>query len=244
MKTNLLKRALKETMPVFFGYIAIGIAFGLMVVAAGYPWWVSLFMGLTMFTGSGQYFGIAMFAIGSTLPEILLVQFLLSIRHIFYGLALIGKYKNLGKYKLYLTYAITDETFALISANDISKEENPGLYYTIISALDHSYWLLGGVIGAIAYSILDRYNLSQYLQGVDFALTALFTVLLIEKLKVKENLPSAIVGMCVTFSILILYWLGIINTSSILWISICAGLGIMLLIKGPIFFNSKKENLK
>lgn len=244
MKNNLLRKALKETTPVFFGYIAIGIAFGLMVVAAGYPWWISLLMGITMFTGAGQYFGIAMFASGATLPEILLVQFLLSIRHIFYGLALIGKYKNLGKYKYYLIYAITDETFALISANDISKEENPGLYYTLISALNQFYWLLGGVIGAFAYNILEHLNLSQYLQGVDFALTALFTVLLIEKLKEKENLPSAITGILVSIFIIILYWLGIVQTSSILWISICAGLGIMLLIKGPSFFNSKKENLK
>lgn len=242
MNGSLIRKAMKETLPVFFGYMAIGIAFGLMVVNAGYPWWLAPLMGVTMYTGAGQFFAIGLFAVGAALPEILLAEFLLSIRHIFYGLSLIGKYRNLGKYRPYLIYAITDETFALIQSDGVPENTDPGLYYTLISAFDQSYWLLGGIIGAVAYDVLQHYNLSQYLQGIDFALTALFTVLLVEQLKKKENLLPACIGIAVTAVAVFLFQKQLFASSNIIWISICFGLAVMLLIKGPSFFKNYRES--
>ena len=94
MNKSLFLHCLKITSPVFFGYITIGIGFGILFVDAGYPWWLTPVSSLFMFTGAGQYFAVALFAGGATLGEIFLVEFLLSIRHIFYGLSLIERYKN------------------------------------------------------------------------------------------------------------------------------------------------------
>ena len=60
-KSSLLS-IVKLTLPVFFGYIAIGIPFGLMLVKNGYPWWVAPIMSLTMYAGAGQYVAIGLFA--------------------------------------------------------------------------------------------------------------------------------------------------------------------------------------
>lgn len=240
MNGKVFRQALKLTSPVFFGYIAIGIAFGLMVVNKGYPWWIATATGVLMFTGTGQFFGVGLFAAGAGLAEILLVELLLSIRHIFYGLSLIGKYKELGKYKPYLIYAMSDETFALVLSTEPPEGVSPGAFYTLISALDQSYWVLGSTIGAVAYSLLEKFNLSQYLAGVDFALTALFVVLLLEQLKKKENLVSALVGLLASTVTVVLYMMGLFDSSNIIWVSICFGLAVMLLVRGPEFFREEK----
>ncbi len=240
MKNGILKKALGATSPVFFGYIALGIAFGMVTVHSGYDWWLAPLTGIIMYTGTGQFFGIALFASGARLSEILLAEFLLSIRHIFYGLSLIGKYKDAGKFKFYLMYANSDETFALITGSTPPLDSNPFLYYTLLAAFDQFYWLLGSALGAVAYSILQHHNLSQYLQGVDFALTALFVVLVIEQLKKKENILPSLVGGGVSLVTVILYMLGLFSSSNIIWLSICLGLAIMFLIKGSAFYKEAK----
>ena len=241
MNNSLFRKVLKLTTPIFFGYMAIGIPFGLMIVNAGYPWWIAPLMCLTLYTGSGQYFAVGLFASGAGLFEIILVQFLLSIRHFFYGLSLIGKYKGTGKIKAYLIHAITDETFALVSSVEVPENVSKEKFYTMISVLDQSYWTLGSTIGAVACNILQKYKLSSYLEGIDFALTALFVVLLIEQIKkTKDFLPPLIGGLASAVTV-ILFKLGIFDSSNIIWTSICFGLGTMLLVKGPSYFKKNSS---
>lgn len=241
MKDNTFSLALKLTLPIFFGYVAIGIPFGLMLVNAGYPWWISLVMGTFMYTGAGQYFAIGLFAGGASLAVIVLAQFLLSIRHFFYALALVEKYKGTGFYKPYLIHSITDETFAVISNINVPKNVNKSKLYFLISILDQFYWLLGSVIGALSYKLLEKYNLSQYLQGVDFALTALFIVILIEQIKSTKDFLSPAVGILCAIAVVIFYKLGFLSSSNILWIAILFGLVVLLLLRGPKFFKESKE---
>lgn len=82
MNRYVFAHALKITAPVFFGYIAIGIGFGMLLANAGYPWWLAVLSGVVMYTGSGQYFIVGQLASGASFVEIILVQFLLSIRHV------------------------------------------------------------------------------------------------------------------------------------------------------------------
>ena len=93
MEKSDFAKILKITSPIFFGYVSIGIPFGLMVAQAGYPWWLAPLMSVTMYTGTGQYIAIGMFAARAGLAQIMLVQVLVGIRHIFYGLSLLTKFK-------------------------------------------------------------------------------------------------------------------------------------------------------
>ena len=45
-----------------------------------------------------------------------------------------------------------------------------------IAMLDHSYWILGGVLGTIIVGILPFDT-----TGIDFAMTSLFTVIFVEQ---------------------------------------------------------------
>ena len=226
MEKSDFAKILRITSPIFFGYVSIGIPFGLMVARAGYPWWLAPLMSVTMYTGTGQYIAIGMFAAGAGLAQIMLVQVLVGIRHVFYGLSLLTKFKGVGKWKAFLIYALTDETYAVLCSVDAPAGQKPGPFYSAIAALDLFYWTLGGTIGAAAGSLI---NFS--FEGVDFALTALFCVILTEQiLASKDFLPPAI-GIASSVAAAVLERVGILPQGNMLLLSLSVGITALALAK-------------
>ena len=178
MNIHCLKVALRTTIPVFLGYISCGIAFGLITINAGYPWWLAPAMGILMFAGAGQFFAIPLFAAGTPIPLILATELLLNIRHIVYGLPLINQFKECRRSKPYLIYALTDETFSILTTTNVPPGVKPEEYYCTVSILDQAYWVGGSLIGAVAGAMI-HFDFT----GVDFALTALFAVLSIDQIQ-------------------------------------------------------------
>ncbi len=189
MNKSYILQAFKITIPVFFGYLAIGIPFGLMLVNAGYPWWLAPIMSVLMYAGAGQYMAVALFSSGATMSVTAVTMLLLNIRHIVYGLSLITPFKETGKWKPYLIFALTDETYALMTSCTVPNGVNPGKFYGAIALMDHSYWILGSFIGAVAGTLIPF-----SFDGVDFALTALFAVLLIDQVKKSKDFVPPIIG--------------------------------------------------
>ena len=184
MNTHCLKVALRTTIPVFLGYISCGIAFGLITTNAGYPWWLAPATGILIFAGAGQFLAVPLFAAGTPIPVILVTELLLNIRHIVYGLPLINQFKECRRFKPYLIYALTDETFSLLTTTTVPPDIPAEDYYFAVSILDQSYWVGGSLIGALVGAMIP-FDMT----GVDFALTALFAVLSIDQIQkfVKER---------------------------------------------------------
>lgn len=185
MTKQCIKESLKATIPVFLGYISCGIAFGLVTINAGYPWWLALFMSIFIFAGAGQFVAIPLFATNTSIIVILITELLLNIRHIVYGLPLINKFKECKKFKAYLIFSLTDETFSLLTTTNVPVDVKEEDFYFMISLLNHFYWVVGSIIGALA-GLLIPFDMT----GVDFSLTALFAVLTInqfEKLYKSKN---------------------------------------------------------
>jgi len=180
----------KYSIPVLLGYLAIGIAFGLMLTGTGYPWWLAPVMSLWMYAGAGQFIAAGLFAAGTTLLEACLIQLVVNARHIAYGLSMLKRFRDQGRFKPYLIFSLTDETFALLSS--LPENVPPGsgtmkfplggkegrLFMFYIAVLDQCYWVIGSFIGAVA-GVLIPFDL----KGIGFALTALFVVLMIEQIK-------------------------------------------------------------
>jgi 4-azaleucine resistance transporter AzlC len=184
--------AVRYSFPVFLGYMTIGIAFGLLLADAGYPWWLAPAMGVLMYAGAGQYLGLGLFASGAGLAEAVLLQLILNARHIAYGVTLGRRVNASGPFKLYLIYALSDETFALLSS--LPEGGGPGetgsrpSFMFLVAVLDQSYWVTGSLIGAAAGTLIP-FNM----EGIGFALTALFIVLMIEQvLRVRRPAPFVI----------------------------------------------------
>ncbi len=178
MNIHCLKVAARTTIPVFLGYISCGIAFGLITINAGYPWWLAPAMGILIFAGAGQFLAVPLFAAGTPVLAILATELLLNIRHIVYGLPLINQFKDCRRTKPYLIYALTDETFSILTTTRVSVGVKAEDYYFAVSILDQSYWVGGSLIGGLAGAMI-RFDMT----GVDFALTALFAVLSIEQIQ-------------------------------------------------------------
>ena len=176
-----LLAAFRYSIPVLLGYVAIGIAFGLVISGIGYPWWLATVMSLWMFAGAGQFIAAGFFVAGTGILQACLIQLVVNARHIAYGLSMIKRYEKQGPFKPYMIFSLTDETFALLSSmpedtGQSEKERRLLMFY--VSVLDHFYWILGSTLGAVAGALIPF-----DLEGVSFALTALFVVLMLEQIK-------------------------------------------------------------
>jgi 4-azaleucine resistance transporter AzlC len=214
--------AFPVTLPVLFGYIAIGIPFGLMLVKAGYPWPLAPVMSILMYAGAGQYIAIGLFAAGVPLAGMLITILMVNIRHIVYGLSLIQKFKEAGRWKPYLIFSLTDETYALLTGVKVPENVTPGAFYGSIALLDHLYWVTGSLIGALAGTLIPF-----SFAGIDFALTALFAVLLIDQLRRSGDILPAAIGIgCAVIA------LAVIGPSNMLITSLAASMAILILVRG------------
>ena len=102
MDRTSLRAAFPVTVPVLMGYLAIGIAFGLMLQSAGYgAGWAAL-MSLIIYAGSGQYLGVSLLAMGAPLTQVALLTLVINLRHMVYGLSMLEKFRGMGVRKLYM----------------------------------------------------------------------------------------------------------------------------------------------
>ena len=170
------------TIPILLGYIPLGIGFGLFASQSGLPIIVSTLMSIFMYTGAGQYLAVGLFAVNASFSSILITEILLNLRHIVYGLSLIREFDGIGKCKPYLIFALTDETYSILTNTKCPQNINKKKFYLGVSALNHFYWVTGSLIGAFLGKILQSKTNIDF-GGIDFALTALFAVLFVERMR-------------------------------------------------------------
>ncbi|MDG6243487.1 MAG: AzlC family ABC transporter permease [Methanolobus sp.] len=180
-KSSMLQ-AFRKTIPVMFGYIPLGIAFGLLVTHYGFHWGYSVLMSLLIFSGAGQFLAVALTVAGAGMIEIVLSMLFLNLRHSFFGLSLINRFARTGKIKPYLIFGMTDETYALITGTHVSENAPAPMIYGYITGLNHLYWVTGSLLGALIGQFMDI-----DLSGLEFALTALFVVLSIEQYRTART---------------------------------------------------------
>lgn len=183
---KVFRPAFTATIPVLCGYLFIGFAFGVMLRAAGYapPW--AFLSSLTIYAGSGQYLLVSLLASGASFTTTAVMTLLLNCRHIFYGLSFLETFQQMGRRKWYMIFSLTDETYSLLCMLKAPADVDPNDLRFLIAILDQSYWIIGSVLGAIVGGILPFDS-----TGIDFAMTALFTVIFVEQwLGTKNHIPA------------------------------------------------------
>ena len=193
MNRKTLAAAFPATVPVLMGYLAIGMAFGLMLQTAGYGVGWALLMSLTIYAGSGQYLGVSLLATGAHLSQVAFLTLMINFRHLVYGLSMLEKFRGMGARKFYMIFSLTDETYALLSSAKVPQGVDEHRYYFAVAMLDHSYWIMGSVLGSILGSALGFDT-----TGVDFAMTALFLVIAVGQWKKAGSHLPALLGAAAT----------------------------------------------
>ena len=190
-KKNILKKAFLATVPVLTGYLVLGFGFGIIIKSSGFSAWLAVIMSLCVYAGSMQYAAVGLMTGGASLIAVALTTLAVNARHIFYGVSMLDKYKNMGMLKPYLIFGLTDETYSLVCSDTIGLEgKELKDYYLLVTLLDHSYWIFGSALGAIAGSLIS-FNTT----GIDFALTALFITVFVEQWLSTKKHFSALSGV-------------------------------------------------
>ncbi|QGM81602.1 AzlC family ABC transporter permease [Otariodibacter oris] len=223
---NTWKSIFKLTLPILMGYLAAGIAYGLLATSAGLPVWFTITMSFTVFSGTAQYAAIPFFVSGASLVSVFLSTLLMSLRFIFYTLNIRQNLPDNPVHKLVSLSYLTDESFALLST---VPSENQKSIILKVNLLGMSYWVLATIIGVILGD-----SVSQYIPNLDFALPCLFAILAYEQYKSQKQWKAIFIAfVCFLLA-------QSISSTSILLIAIILAIVIVIFLPSS-FIDSKGQ---
>ena len=195
MRACKITRALRDTLPVMTGYVVLGLGFGVLMASKGYNAFIVLSEGILIYSGTMQFVLADMLSGGVTLGACALTALMVSARHVFYGVSMVERYRDIhGLKKFYMIYALTDETYSLVCESDDSD------YCFLVSLFNHSYWLTGTLAGSLIGQVLKFDS-----RGIDFSLTALFVSICVEQWLNSENHIPALTGLIASVLCLMIF---------------------------------------
>ena len=189
MKKKEILYAFQQSVPVLLGYIFLGLAFGLMLQNAGYHFVWAFLISLTVYAGSMQFVLVTLLSGAYGLLYTFIMTLFINGRHIFYGLSFVDKFKKMGKAYPYMVFSLTDETYSVLCSLKVPAGMDEKKVSLFIAMFDHSYWIIGSVLGAVVGQLFT-FNTS----GVDFSMTALFIVIVINQWLDENKHYSALIG--------------------------------------------------
>lgn len=195
MNIVVIKKAFKESIPVMMGYLVLGFAFGVLLVSKGYPVHYALIMSLFIYAGSMQFVAISLLSAKSTILNAFIMTLMVNARHLVYGISMLNRFDKMKALKPYMIFSLTDETFSLLV-----KDEKQNKYVSFfISLFDQCYWIIGSLIGASIGSAITFNS-----KGLEFSMTALFVVIVIDQIKNNKNHLATFSGFVITIISLII----------------------------------------
>lgn len=201
MKDQVAKQAFTTSIPVMAGYIVLGMGFGLLLHDAGYGVGWAFFMAVIIYAGTMQYVGVSLLAGGASILTTALTALMVQARHLFYSISMIERYKGTGKYKPYMIFGLTDETYSLLSDGKVPcAEKDAARYRFLVTLFNHCYWITGCVLGNLLGEVLPFST-----KGLEFSMTALFVASLTEQWITMHDHVPALTGLVSTLLCLIVF---------------------------------------
>ena len=192
-KFKAFRAAFPHTLPIFMGFCFLGMTYGIFMRISGFSAWYPCLMSLTIFAGSIEFVTVNML-LGAFNPlQALTMTLMINARHLFYGISMLDKYKNMGWKKLYLVFGMCDESFSINYTADIPEDVDKGWFMFFVTLLNHSYWVIGSTLGGLFGSLIN-FNT----EGLDFVLTAMFVVIFLEQWLKDKDHTSAIMGFIIS----------------------------------------------
>lgn len=196
-----LAAAGKKIIPISFSYIFVGLAFGMLLIQAGYsPWW-AVGSALFIYAGSMQLVLVPLLVSSVPLHTIALMTFFINARHIFYGLGLVARFKAMGKVCPYMVLTLTDEVYSILCTDEYEPGTNPARVDFYVSLCAHLLWILSCAAGAWLGG-----SLSFALAGIEFSATAFFITVCVNQWHGLASKIPALTGL--VSALLFWCWLG------------------------------------
>lgn len=224
MKMKALKAAFPYTIPIFAGFWFLALAYGIYMNISGFSFWYPFLMSITIFGGSLEFVAVSMLLAPFAPLQTFIMALLIQARHLFYGISMLDKYKDVGWKKLYLIFAMCDESFSINYTADIPEDVDRGWFCFWVSLLNQSYWVSGALVGGLAGSLL-KFNT----EGLDFVMTAMFVVIFMEQWMKQKKHHTGLIGIgCTALS---LYFFG---STSFMVPAMIMILAILLIFRKPL----------
>lgn len=195
-----LKSAFPYTVPIFAGFLFLGMTYGIYMNVSGFSFWYPMFMSLTIFAGSAEFVAVSLL-LGPFRPfQALAMTLMLNARHLFYGISMLDKYRGTGLKKIYLIFGMCDESFSINCTAEIPKDVDRGWFMFFVTLLNHLYWFSGAALGGLFGSFI-HFNT----EGLDFVMTAMFVVIFMEQWMKEKHHGSALLGLGLSFLCLLAF---------------------------------------
>ncbi len=194
------KCAFPYTVPILTGFLFLGISYGIYMRALGFSAAYPIFMSMLIFAGSMEFVTASMLLSSFQPLGAALLTLMVNARHIFYGITMVSKYKQVGRKKWYLIFGMCDESFSINCSVDIPEGVDKGWFYFWVTLLNQSYWVLGATIGALIGSLFAFDT-----KGLEFVMTALFVVIFLDNWLKEKNYISSLVGLAASIICLVLF---------------------------------------
>lgn len=179
-------RGVRLGLPIFLGYVPIGAAFGLAATAAGFTIVQATACSALVLAGAGQFIGLASIAAGS-LPTALIAVGVVNLRYVLFSATIAPHVKGVPRWHQgLLAFTLTDETFA-INIADAQEGKADRFSMLGVGAVSWIGWTGGTLLGALAGGAIG--NPTAW--GVDFAMPAMFTALLVGQITGRRELVAA-----------------------------------------------------
>lgn len=198
-----IKKALTKALPAMIGLFFLHIAYGLTLANAGFGILYALTIPTFIFSGSISFILIDFLTDADQLLSLGLLTLFINSRHIFYGLSLYDHIKDYKQFKPYMIFALCDETFTLITSSS-SKEET--LQFETQKTFFYLAFLnqLSCVAGSVIGNLLGTQSTFS-LRGIEFSLTAIFIVALLNNYRQSQNKRPTIIGGLIGIISLLLF---------------------------------------
>ena len=184
-------RAFVDSLPVLMGYTTMGFVAGVLLAAKGdvvlSPLWGFLTSALWV-TGTMSIAGVPEIARRAPVLAFAAMTLAVNFRYVFYGFSMLKRWKGVPLLrKAYLILMLTDENYALEVSCPLRDPAENLRYCTVLSALNHSYWIVGVTLGAVAVFVLGHVvspeRIRAWTNGMEFSMAALFLVILTDQVR-------------------------------------------------------------
>lgn len=224
MKLKALKAAFPYTIPILAGFWFLGLTYGIYMNVSGFSFVYPMLMSLTIFGGSLEFIAISMLLSPFAPLQVFLMAVLIQARHLFYGISMLDIYKDMGWKKYYLVFGMCDESFSINYSVNAPEGVDKGWFMFFVTLLNHMYWVTGSTIGGLAGSLITFDT-----GGIEFVMTALFTVIFLEQWLKEKKHYTALIGLAASAVCLLLF-----GPDSFMLPAMAVFLMLCLLLRKPI----------
>ncbi|MGI5978673.1 MAG: AzlC family ABC transporter permease [Oscillospiraceae bacterium] len=200
MKAKAFRAAFPYTLPILAGFWFLGMTYGIYMSVKGFSFLYPMFMAMTIFGGSLEFVTADLLCAAFNPMQAFLLALMIQARHLFYGIAMLDKYRDMGWKRFFLIFGMCDETFSINCTAKVPEGVDPGWFMLWVSFLNWLYWVTGAAVGGLLGA---RFAFDT--EGLDFVMTAMFTVIFLEQCLKEKKHWTALIGFAAAFVCLLIF---------------------------------------